>query len=56
MFLLWVVLPQKSIFCGSDFGSTFALDLQQILKPFPHSSKEQIALQSFGIGIYIGFM
>jgi len=28
--------PQKSIFCGADFGSTIALDLQQTLKPFLH--------------------
>jgi len=52
---LWVMPPQKSIFCGSDFGSNFALDLQQILKPFLHSSKEQLALQSF-LGIYSAFM
>jgi len=37
--LLCVVPPQKSIFCCADFGSTFALDVQQELKPFLHSSK-----------------
>jgi len=31
--------PQKSIFCRVDFGSSIALDLQQKLKPFLHSSK-----------------
>jgi len=35
--LLCVVPFQKSIFCGGDFGSTIALDLQQKLKPFLHS-------------------
>jgi len=29
---------QKYIFCGADFGSTIALDLQQKSKPFLHSS------------------
>jgi len=48
--LLCVVPPQKSIFCGSDFGSTIALDLKQKLKPLLHS-KKQMALQSFH-GIY----
>jgi len=45
----------KSIFCGVDFRSTIALDLQQKLKPFPHSSKEQMALGSF-LGIYSSFV
>jgi len=35
-----VVPTPKSIFCYADFGSTIALDLQQKLKPFLHSSKE----------------
>jgi len=26
--LIYVVLPQKCIFCSTDFGSTIALDLQ----------------------------
>jgi len=39
--------PSKYIFCGADFGSTIALDLQQKLKPFLHSSKEQMALGFF---------
>jgi len=30
--LLYVGPPQRSIFCGADFGSTTALDLQQKLK------------------------
>ena len=42
--LLCVVPPQKFIFCGADFGSTIALDLQQKLKPFLHSSLEQMAI------------
>jgi len=53
--LLCVVPPQKSIFCCADFGSTFALDVQQKLKPFLHSSKEQTALLSF-LGIYSSFV
>jgi len=36
-----VVPPQKSIFCCADYGSTIAVDLQQTLKPFLHSSKKQ---------------
>jgi len=31
--------PSKYIFCCADFGSTIALDLQQKLKPYLHSSK-----------------
>jgi len=38
---------QTSIFCCANFGSTFALDVQQKLKPFLHSTKEQMALLSF---------
>jgi len=53
--LLCVVPPQKSIFYYADFGSPSALDLQQKLKPFLHSSKEQMALQSF-FGIYSSFV
>ena len=33
--------PQRSIFCGAEFGSKTALDLQQKLKPFLHSSLKQ---------------
>jgi len=47
--VLCVGLPQKSLFCGADFGSTFALDLQQKLKPFLHSSQEPMAIRSFAI-------
>jgi len=53
--LLCVVPPQKSIFCCTDFGSTFSLYVQQKLKPFLDSSKEQMALQSF-LGIYSSFV
>jgi len=55
MHLLCVEPPQKSIFCGADFGSTTALDLQQKLKPFLHSSLEQMAIRSF-LGIYGSFV
>ena len=34
-----VVSPQKAILCAADFGSTIALDLQQKLKTFLHSSQ-----------------
>jgi len=47
--------PSKSIFCGAEFGLTIALDLQQKLKHFLHSSKEQMALGSF-LGIYSSFV
>jgi len=47
--------PQKYIFCGADFGSTIALDLQQKLKPFLHPSQKQIAMRSF-LGIYSSFV
>jgi len=53
--LLCVVPPQKCIFCCADFGSTFALNVQQKLKPFLHSSQEQSALRPF-FGIYSSFM
>ena len=53
--LLCVAPPQKSIFCCADFGSAIALDLQQKLKPFLHSSKKQLLLQSF-LGIYSFFV
>jgi len=49
--LLCVAPPQKYILFCADFASTIALDLQQKLKSFLHSSKKQTALQSF-IGIY----
>jgi len=53
--LLCVVPPQKSIFCCAYFGFTFALDVQQKVKLFLHSSKEQMALRSF-LGIYSSFV
>jgi len=37
--ILRVVLYQNFIFCGADFGSAIALELQQKLKPFLHSSQ-----------------
>jgi len=37
--LLYVAPPQKSIFCCANFGSTFALNVQQKSKPFLHSSQ-----------------
>ena len=42
-----LVPPQKSIFCSADFGSTTVSYLQQTLKPFLHSSQEQIAMRFF---------
>jgi len=36
--VLCVVPPQNSIFGGADVGSMIALDLQQKLKAFLHSS------------------
>jgi len=42
--LLCVAPPQKSIFCGADFGATIVLDLQHKLKPFLCSSLEQTAI------------
>jgi len=53
--LLYVVPPEISIFCCANFGSTIALDLQEKLQPFIHSSKEQTALRSF-LGIYSSFV
>jgi len=44
--LLCVVPAQKSIFCGTGFGSTIALDLQDKSKTFLHSSEEQMAMRS----------
>jgi len=53
--LLCVVPFQKFIFCDGDFGSTIALDLQQKLKPFLHSSQDRTAMRFF-LGIYNSFM
>jgi len=47
--------PQTSIVCCADFGSTLALGVQQKLKPFLHTTKEQMALLSF-LGIYNSFV
>jgi len=55
MSLLCAVLPQKSIFCGADFGSTITLDLQHKLKAFLHSSQEKMAMRSV-LGIYSSFV
>jgi len=50
------VLPHPNfIFCGADFGSTIALNLQQKLKPLLHSAQEHIAMRSF-LGIYSFFL
>ena len=54
MTLSWVVPFQKSIFCGSDIGSTIALDLQHKLKTFLRSFQKQKAMRSF-LGIYYAF-
>jgi len=53
--LLCVVPPQNYIFCCADFGSTFALNVQQKLKPFLHSFKAQMTLRSF-LRIYGSFV
>jgi len=53
--LLCVVRPQKYIFCGSEFGSTIASDLQQKLKTSLRSSQKQITMRSF-LGIYSAFV
>jgi len=55
MTLLCVVPFQKYSFCGGDFGSTTALDLQEKLKPFLYSSQDQIAMRLF-LGIHSSFM
>jgi len=47
--------PQKSIFCGSYFGSTIASDLQKKFKTFLRSSQKQITMRSF-LEIYSAFM
>jgi len=49
------VPPQKSIFCGADFRSAIASDLQQKLKHFLHSSQQQMAMRSF-LEIYSSFV
>jgi len=52
--LLRGVPHQNFIFGSADFGSTIALDLQQKLKPFLHSS-QQMAMRSF-LAIYSSFV
>jgi len=52
---LCVATPQKYIFFCDNFGFTFALNVQQKLKPFLHSAQEQTALRSF-LGIYSSFV
>jgi len=52
-FYVWC--PLKNLFCCADFGSTVALDLQQKLKPFIHSSEKQMALRPF-LGVYSCFV
>ena len=46
--------PQNFIFCGADFGSTIALNLQQKLERLLHSSQQQMSVRSF-LGIYSFF-
>jgi len=46
-----VVPPRSFIFCGADFGSTIARDLQLKLKPYLHSSQQQMTMRSL-FGIY----
>jgi len=53
--LFRVLSSQHFIFCGADFASTIALDLQQKLKPLLHSSQKQMAMRSF-LGIYSFFL
>jgi len=48
-------VPLKHIFCCADIGSIFALGVQQKLKPFLHTTEEQMALLSF-LGIYSSFV
>jgi len=49
---LLLVLPLKNfIFCGADFGSAIALNLQYKSKPLLHSSQQQMTMRSF-LGIY----
>jgi len=45
----------KSIFCGSDFGSTIALDFELKLKTFLRSSHNQLTMRSI-LGIYSAFV
>jgi len=55
MSLMCVVLPQKCIFCGTNFVSTIALDLQHKLKTCLHSSHKQIAMRAFH-GFYSSYV
>jgi len=49
--LLCVVSPKIYTFCGADFGSTIAFDLQQKLKPFLTFFSKTMAVRS-SLGIY----
>jgi len=53
--LLRVMPPQNFVFCGTDFGSMIALDLQQNLKPFLYSSQQHMTMRYF-LGIYSSFV
>jgi len=55
---LCVVPTQKYIFCGADFGSTIALDLdlQTKVKLFRYSSLEQEKNLEHFLGIYSSFV
>jgi len=53
---LFHVLPsQNFVFCGADFGSTIALNLQQKLECLLYSSQQQMSMRSF-LGIYSFFL
>ena len=49
--LFHVLSPQNFIFCGADFGSTIALNLQQKSERLLHSFQQQMSMRSFR-GIY----
>jgi len=45
--LFHVLPPQNFIFCGADFGSTIAVNLQQKLERLLQSSQQQMPMRSF---------
>jgi len=53
--LFHVLPPQNFIFCGADFGSTIALNLQQKLERLLHSSQQQKSMRAF-LGINSFFL
>jgi len=52
--LFHVLPPQNFIFCGADFGSTIALNLQK-LERLPHFFQQQTSMRSF-LGTYSFFL